>query len=257
MAAAGRRAGEHGGEVVVVSAGVASPVLELRGLTVRAGEVVVGPVDLSVAAGQTVVLLGASGAGKTLLLEALAGLRRPGSGRVFIDGVDVTDVPPERRAVGYVPQDGLLFPHLDVARNIAYGAGRGPVGQDAARGAAAAVGVGELLRRRPDGLSGGERQRVALARALARAPRLLLVDEPLGALDPVARRELGDVLRSVARSVGAVMHVTHDLDEARRAGDRWVVVAKGKLTEVADPGAMLDLTSAKGVLDPHAASPNG
>jgi ABC-type Fe3+/spermidine/putrescine transport system ATPase subunit len=257
MAAPRQRAGAHRGEVVVVSDAVASPVLEVRGLIVHAGEFVVGPVDLCVAAGETVVILGASGAGKSLLLEALAGLREPGSGQVVVDGVDVTGVPPEHRSVGYVPQDGLLFPHLDVARNIAYGAERGPARRDVARGAAAMVGVEELLHRRPVGLSGGERQRVALARALARAPRLLLVDEPLGALDPVARHELGDVLRSVARSVGAVMHVTHDLDEARRVGDRWVVVAGGKLTEVADPDAMLDLTSPEGVARPKTASPNG
>ncbi len=243
MAATGRLAGAAGGALVVVSGTAGAPVLETKALTVRAGDFVFGPVDLTVAEGQTLVLLGASGAGKSLLLETLAGLREPSSGRVIVDGVDVTGKPPERRSVGYVPQDGLLFPHLDVERNIAYGVRRGPERRDAARRAAAMVGVEELLRRRPDGLSGGERQRVALARALARGPRLLLVDEPLGALDPLARRELGDVLKSVARSVGAVVHVTHDLEEAKRVGDRWMVAVAGRLTEVSDPEAMLDLAS--------------
>ncbi len=220
-----------------------SSVLRICDFAVLVGGFVVGPVDLAVSEGQTVVLLGASGAGKSLLLEALAGLRAPDAGRVCVDGVDVTDSPPERRSIGYVPQDGLLFPHLDVARNIAYGAGHGPAARDVVSAAADMVGVTELLSRRPAGLSGGERQRVALARALARRPRVLLVDEPLGALDPVARRDLGDVLRNASRAVGAVLHVTHDLEEARRVGDRWVVVSAGKLAEVSDPYALLDHVS--------------
>ena len=223
-------------------------MIELRGLTAAAGGFSVGPVDLEVGDGRYVVLLGPSGAGKSLVLEAIAGVRPAAAGAVLIGGADVTRAAPERRRVGLVFQDGLLFPHLMVAANIAYGmqaarrdgAGEAPAGR-AARDVevgrlAEAVGASALLGRRPGTLSGGERQRIALARALAARPRALLLDEPLSAVDPEAREALQDVLRRVCRERDLpVLHVTHDRDEAFALADECVVVIAGRLHQTGRP----------------------
>lgn len=223
-------------------------MIGLRGLEVEAGGFVVGPLDLDVTAGEYGVLLGPSGAGKTLVLEAVAGVRRIRAGRVLIDGDDVTSLAPERRRVGLVFQDGLLFPHLDVAQNVAYGArrrggagGRAP-GSDAGRLAKLAeeTGISCLLERRPGTLSGGERQRVALARALAARPRVLLLDEPLSAVDAEAREELQDVLRRVSRAERlTVLHVTHDRAEAFALADRCALLVGGALRQTGAPREVL------------------
>jgi ABC-type Fe3+/spermidine/putrescine transport system ATPase subunit len=223
-------------------------MIGLRGLEVEAGGFVVGPLDLDVTEGEYGVLLGPSGAGKTLVLEAVAGVRRISAGRVLIDGDDVTARAPESRRVGLVFQDGLLFPHLDVARNVAYGArrhggsgGRVP-GSDATRLAELAeeTGITSLLCRRPATLSGGERQRVALARALAARPRVLLLDEPLSAVDVEAREDLQDVLRRVSRAEGlTVLHVTHDRAEAFALADRCALLVGGALRQTGAPRDVL------------------
>jgi ABC-type Fe3+/spermidine/putrescine transport system ATPase subunit len=223
-------------------------VIELRGLTAEAGGFTAGPVDLAVGDGRYVVMLGPSGAGKSLVLEAVAGVRPAAAGAVMIGGADVTGSPPERRRVGLVFQDGLLFPHLTVAANIAYGmrAARGAgadetlpgrAGRDAEVGRLAeAVGASSLLGRRPVTLSGGERQRVALARALAARPRALLLDEPLSAVDPEAREALQEVLRRVCRERRLpVLHVTHDRDEAFALADECVVMIAGRVHQSGRP----------------------
>ena len=223
-------------------------MIELRGLTAEAGGFSAGPVDLEVGDGRYVVLLGPSGAGKSLVLEAVAGVRPAAAGSVVIGGADVTGSPPERRRVGLVFQDGLLFPHLTVAANIAYGmrAARGAGGDEAPVGRAArdaeverlaeAVGASSLLGRRPETLSGGERQRVALARALAARPRALLLDEPLSAVDPEAREALQEVLRRVCGERRLpVLHVTHDRDEAFALADECVVVIAGRVHQSGRP----------------------
>ncbi len=178
---------------------------------------------------QVLGLVGPSGAGKTTLLEAIAGLRvatgviRVG-GRTLLDTHAGIDVPARMRRVGYVPQDSLLFPHLTVRGNLAYGA------RDAARVDAVAemLEVASVLDRAASVLSGGERQRVALGRALAAAPDLLLLDEPLGALDPARRdRILPYVLRARQALGVAMVWVTHDLDELTHAADRALVVDRG------------------------------
>lgn len=230
-------------------------MIEIDGLRVRAGDFALGPVSLSVAAGEYFVLLGPSGAGKTVLLETVAGLRRPTAGRVLLGGKDAAGLPPEHRDVGFVYQDALLFPHLDVAGNIGFGlrpasaaglvcgavtrGGRGAHLPEVRR-AAELLGVVGLLGRSPRTLSGGERQRVALARSLARRPRVLLLDEPLSALDQEAREELQSVLRDLHVRVEApVVHVTHSLEEATALGDRCGLLAGGRLQQVGPPGELI------------------
>lgn len=209
-------------------------MIELRGLRVEAGGFAAGPVDLAVADGAYGVLLGPSGAGKSLVLEAVAGVLPAAGGQVRLAGADVTALAPERRRVGLVFQDGLLFPHLTVARNIAYGL-RGDGAAEVER-LADAVGVRDLLGRRPATLSGGERQRVALARALAAAPRALLLDEPLSAVDPEAREALQELLRRVCRERALpVLHVTHDRDEAFALADECHVLIAGRLRQQGRP----------------------
>ena len=221
----------------------------LRALEVTAGDFTVGPLDLDVPSGEYAVLLGPSGAGKSLVLEALAGVRRARAGRILIDGADVTDQPAERRRVGLVFQDGLLFPHLSVAANVAYGlrreGGERP-GWRARRATArvqelaAEVGITHLLARRPQTLSGGERQRVALARALAARPRALLLDEPLSAVDVEAREELQEVLRRVSSGEGlTVLHVTHDRAEAFALADVCALMVGGQLRQIGRPQDVL------------------
>lgn len=235
-------------------------MITLGGLQAEAGGFRAGPIDLGVDDGRYVVLLGPSGAGKSLVLEAVAGVRPLSAGTVAVDGADVSALAPERRRVGLVFQDGLLFPHLTVAANISYGmrAARGDwtarrdwaARGDGARGApsrraarqhevrrlAEAVGALDLLGRRPATLSGGERQRVALARALAARPRALLLDEPLSAVDPEAREALGELLRTVCHERGLpVVHVTHDRDEAFALADECAVMIAGQLHQRGRP----------------------
>jgi thiamine transport system ATP-binding protein len=195
-------------------------------------------VDLEVAHGETLALLGPSGSGKTTLLRVLAGLLRPTSGRVLVDGADVTDVPAHRRGIGLVFQHAVLFPHRDVGGNVAFGL-RGRPEEEVARRVAELlelVGLPGYERRSVGTLSGGEAQRVALARALAPAPRMLLLDEPLGALDgPLRDRLQDDLARLFASSALTVVHVTHDVAEAFALGDRVALLRNGVVAQVATP----------------------
>jgi ABC-type Fe3+/spermidine/putrescine transport system ATPase subunit len=233
-------------------------MIRLEGLDVVAGGFSLRIDELSVEKGEFLVFLGPTGSGKTVLLETLAGLRRPVGGRIWFGDRDVTAEPPERRRVGFVYQDYALFPHLSVGKNIAFGlskrvaggrAGRARAGKsessdgaDQDRGAALAalLGIEQLMDRYPDTLSGGEQQRVALARALAIEPEVLLLDEPLSALDRKTRRELRIELRRLHRELGAtVLHVTHDLDEALVLGDRIAVLIDGDLRQTGTPEDVL------------------
>jgi thiamine transport system ATP-binding protein len=204
--------------------------LEVRALTVTFGATaVLDQFDLIVGIGEIVAVMGPSGAGKSTLLRAVAGLQPIVSGRIDIAGTDVTTVPTHRRKLGFVFQDLALFPHLNVGENIAYGLRRQHMSAGPRRER-----VGELLdliglagfaRRAVDTLSGGEQQRVALARALAPRPRLLLLDEPLAALDEDRKLELTTELRRIITTTGVTaLHVTHDADEARRIADRVVMM---------------------------------
>ncbi|WP_432543439.1 sulfate/molybdate ABC transporter ATP-binding protein [Kineococcus sp. SYSU DK002] len=208
-------------------------------------------VRCEVAPGQVLAVVGPNGAGKSTLLALLAGLLRPTAGRVVLDGRVLSDdrgtfVPPHRRGVGLLAQDALLFPHLDVAGNVAFGPRSAGASRRRARDRAAdllaEVGATALAGRRPHELSGGQAQRVALARALAAGPRLLLLDEPLAALDVTAAPEVRQVLRRVLRGGDrSAVLVTHDPLDALALADRVVVLDGGRVVE---RGAVQDVLTA-------------
>ncbi len=211
-------------------------MIQVSHLSLRAGDFHVREVNLEIAPQEYFVLLGPTGSGKTLLLKCLCGLVRALSGTVRINGQDVTHLEPRRRRIGYVPQDCGLFPHMDVARNIAFPLrARGSSQRDALRQImpfAEALRVRGLLDRSPVGLSGGERQKVAVARALAGRPDLLLLDEPVSALDEPSRKEACAELRRVQRQFGiATIHVCHSTEEAFTVSDRAGVLCGGRLVQ--------------------------
>jgi spermidine/putrescine transport system ATP-binding protein len=197
-------------------------------------------IRLGIAAGEYVVLLGPSGCGKTTLLSVLGGFVTPSEGRVLIGGRDMTAVPPARRPTTTVFQDYALFPHMTLRDNVGFGlrmAGVPRTQRNAtAREKLALVGLPDSEDKRPHELSGGQRQRVALARALAVEPELLLLDEPLGALDLKLRRAMQDELKTIQRRVGTTfVHVTHDQEEAMAIADRIVVMNAGRIEDDGPP----------------------
>jgi spermidine/putrescine transport system ATP-binding protein len=216
-------------------------VLESRGLTkVFGSETAVDDVSLSVAPGEFVALLGPSGCGKTTTLRMLAGLETPTEGRVLLDGGDVTARPANRRDVGLVFQDLVLFPHMSVGENVAYGLARAGVDRDERDSRVSdmldLVGLGGFGERDPTSLSGGQRQRVALARSLVTEPRVLLLDEPLSSLDRSLREELQTELTRIQREVGTTfLYVTHDQESAMTMADRVAVMNEGGLVETGAP----------------------
>jgi len=217
-------------------------VLEVRGLTKRFGEVTaVADFSLAVADGETVALLGPSGCGKTTVLRMIAGLEQPDAGQVLLAGRDATDWPPERRGVGLVFQSYALFPHLSVGANVAYGLRfrRGVDRVARVEELLSLVGLSGYERRKPHQLSAGQQQRVALARALAPEPGILLLDEPLSALDAALRKELRAELRALLGKLGmTALYVTHDQEEALALADRVAVMREGRLDQVAPPAEL-------------------
>jgi spermidine/putrescine ABC transporter ATP-binding subunit len=222
------------------------PSVEIQDVAKRFGEVVaVDGVSLAVGRGELFALLGPSGCGKTTLLRMIAGFETPSAGTILIQGRDVTRVPPHRRPVNMVFQQYALFPHLTVEENVGFGLRyQGLARADQARKvgeALALVRLDGLGRRRPDQLSGGQRQRVALARALVLEPRVLLLDEPLAALDPNLRREVQVELKSLQRGLGiSFVFVTHDRDEALAMSDRIAVMSQGKVEQVGSPAGVFE-----------------
>ncbi len=204
------------------------------------GRRILDDVSLDVADGERLALLGPSGSGKSTALRVIAGLQAPSVGRVLLGGRDVTRVPAHRRGVGLVFQDAALFPHRDVAGNVGFGPRVAGLPDDERRTrvseALELVGLAGTERRDVTTLSGGEAQRVALARALAPRPQVLLLDEPLGALDGPLRRRLQTDLRALFERLElTVVHVTHDVGEAFELGDRVAVLHDGRLAQVATP----------------------
>jgi putative spermidine/putrescine transport system ATP-binding protein len=218
--------------------------VELKQLHRRFGEVVaLAGIDLDLATGEFVSLLGPSGCGKTTALRLVAGFDRPTSGRVVIDGKDVTDVPPNRRDIGMVFQAYSLFPNMTAVRNVEFGLRVRKQGRtDRSRRAHELldlVGLADAAGRYPHQLSGGMQQRVALARALAIEPRLLLLDEPLSALDAKVRVQLREEIRRIQLELGiTTIYVTHDQEEALSISDRVAVMYGGKIEQIGPPAEM-------------------
>lgn len=224
----------------VTSPTVDEPQLLIEDLQLALPGFAISDLSLQLAAGRCLVLLGPTGCGKTLVAEMLCGLRRPQSGRIVIAGREVTTLDPAERAIGYVPQDHALLPFKTVAGNIAFGLQSRRLPREVIDRRVdemmARLGIGHLARRLPAGLSGGERQRVALARALVIRPQILVLDEPLSALDEGSGEDLITLLASLRRELGTtVLHICHRLDEAFALGDALAIMRAGRLVQLATP----------------------
>jgi len=223
-----------------------APLVQVREVTKHFdGVTAVDRVSLDILKGELFAILGGSGCGKTTLLRMLAGFEHPTSGRILIDGADMTDVPPYERPVNLMFQSYALFPHMTVEQNVAYGLRKEgvPVPQIRERVAEmlSLVKLGPLAGRKPDKLSGGEKQRVALARSLVKRPKLLLLDEPLAALDRKLREHTQFELANLQYQLGTTfVVVTHDQDEAMTLASRIAVMHEGRIAQVGTPGEVYE-----------------
>jgi spermidine/putrescine transport system ATP-binding protein len=218
-----------------------SPSVELRGVSKRFGDLLaVDDLSLELASGEFFTLLGPSGCGKTTTLRMIAGFEQPSEGGIRIEGADVAELPPHKRPTNTVFQSYALFPHMSVEDNVAFGLKRKRVAKEEIGRRVAAelerVGLAAEAKRRPAQLSGGQQQRVALARALVNLPKVLLLDEPLGALDLKLRKGLQIELKRIQREVGITfVYVTHDQEEALTMSDRIAVMNHGRVEQVGEP----------------------
>jgi spermidine/putrescine transport system ATP-binding protein len=218
----------------------------LESVTKRFGDVTaVDGIDLGIEEGEFFTMLGPSGCGKTTTLRMIAGFEEPTGGRLSIDGVDMLGIPPHKRPTNTVFQSYALFPHLSVKENVAFGLKRKGVEKSEierrVREELERVGLAAEANRRPSQLSGGMQQRVALARALVNLPRVLLLDEPLGALDLKLRKGLQVELKKIQREVGITfVYVTHDQEEALTMSDRIAVMNRGRIEQIGDPEEVYD-----------------
>jgi len=229
--------------------------VELRHVTKRFDDVVaVDDLDLEVREGEFLSLLGPSGCGKTTTLRLIAGFEQPDEGEIRVGGRDVAGLPPYRRDVNTVFQSYALFPHLSVAENVAYGLKQGRIGrrrrEQRAQELLRLVHLPDVGARKPRQLSGGQQQRVALARALAKSPEVLLLDEPLGALDLKLRKEMQVFLKTLHRELGTTfVYVTHDQEEALAMSDRVAVMSGGRIEQIAVPREIYDAPATRFVAD--------
>ncbi|MDY6911176.1 MAG: ABC transporter ATP-binding protein [Chloroflexota bacterium] len=212
-------------------------MIDIRNLCVTLGDFRLHNVSFTVRKGEYFVLLGPTGSGKTALLETIAGLNSVTDGQIRVDGREINSLAPERRDISIAYQDHVLFPHLSILDNITFGLRQRGKSKKAARVETAWVvdilGISHLLERRPHGLSGGERQKAALARALAIQPKVLLLDEPFGSLDPDTRERVQNELQSVHQQLGlTIIHVTHDFEEAISTSDRLAVIEQGFIAQM-------------------------
>lgn len=220
---------------------MSEPILHLEGLCKDYGEgLVLRDLNLDVYSGEFLTLLGPSGCGKTTTLRIIAGLERPTSGRVFLEGADVTSLPPEKRHVNTVFQSYALFPHMNVFQNIAYGLKVLGVSKAEQKrrveAALALVRLGGYEKRTPSQLSGGQRQRIAIARAVVLEPKVLLLDEPLGALDLKLRQEMQQELKRLQQELQITfIYITHDQEEALNMSTRIVIMRDGRVEQIGTP----------------------
>ncbi len=218
-------------------------MLRIERLIKKEGSFCLGPLDLSARAGEYFVLLGPSGAGKTLLLEILAGFKRPDGGRIFLDGRRIDTLPIQKRRIGYLCQGDTLFPHLTVRENISYGLRfhRVPRGtwDEKVEEMAGETGIMHLLNRKTRGLSGGERQRVALARMLVIDPACLILDEPLTGMDEILKQDILGLLLHLHSRGRTFIHVTHDPREATDVASKIAIMEDGRITQEGPPRQLL------------------
>jgi len=212
-------------------------LIKIEKLNVRVGDFHLKDITLDVQEGEYFIVLGPTGAGKTVLLETIAGLYQAQSGEIWLNARNIVSLEPEKRGIGFVYQDYVLFPHLSVIDNITFGLKRQGKSRKEAEADASwvveALGISHLLKRNQKTLSGGERQKVALARALAIKPVVLLLDEPLSALDPETRERVQQELREISNRMNqTIIHVTHDFEEAVALGERIAVMGNGCIVQV-------------------------
>ena len=234
---------------------MSDPIIQIENVAKRFGSTIaLEETSLDIAANEFFALLGPSGCGKTTLLRILAGFEEPTTGRIVIDGQDMTGIQPNRRPVNMVFQSYAVFPHMSVADNVGYGLRvTGSSSAEIAREvdeALARVGLSDFGARKPDQLSGGQRQRVALARALVKRPRVMLLDEPLSALDAKLREAMQLELASLQIDIGITfVIVTHDQDEALSMADRIAVMSAGRVQQVGSPAAIYESPANRFVAD--------
>ena len=208
-------------------------MVKLENITYKAGQFTLGPINLELPKGSYTALLGPSGSGKSVMLELIAGLRFPDLGKIFIDGIDMTNTPARKRPVGMLFQDYALFPHMTVEENIGFplsisGADKATVAKETGR-IASLFKIDELLNRAIKDLSGGEKQRCALARAMAHQPSVLLLDEPLSALDEELREEAVKTFAILKKEGQTVLHVTHNKGETDGLATSSLLIRGGKI----------------------------
>lgn len=220
-------------------------MLEVRNLSITLGEFKLVDVSLQVREGEYFVVLGPTGAGKTVLVECIAGIHKPPKGEIYLDGERIDHLKPEERGIGYVPQDYALFPHMTVKDNISFGLRIRKSSpshiEETVEKLVNLLRIKHLLYRNPETLSGGEKQRVALARALAINPRLMLLDEPLSALDEQTREELCRELKRIHRATKMmIIHISHNLEETFSLADRICILNEGRVMAIGKPEELLN-----------------